>query len=261
MALAAYKFGRDNDIKFCIIDSYPHLVQLYHQMGYRFYMHNIRHPDYGSVIPMVLILEDIEYFREIRSPFYRAARAYENSKETAEYFQANFPEYASVRPLFALKPDELFSKYSSEIARTPEQRSFEFLAGFSKEDVQTLLSQLAILSYEPGEFVFRQDDQSLGMFCIMRGQVEVIHRRHGKEKTVAILNEGDIFGEMGFVAKTKRTASIRVREATELLVLAPNDLDKITMMTPELGTKFLTNLFRIVVERYINVLNRESECD
>jgi CRP-like cAMP-binding protein len=161
--------------------------------------------------------------------------------------------------LFALNADELFAKLSLEISRKPGQRSFDFLAGFTTEEIQSLISQLALLTYEPGEFVFRQNDQSLGMFCIMRGQVEVLHLHRGKEKTVAILNEGDIFGEMGFVAKTERTASIRVREEAELLVLAPKDLDKLTLTTPDLGIKFLSNLFRIVVERYINVLNQDME--
>ena len=75
---------------------------------------------------------------------------------------------------------------------------------------------------------------------------------------MAILNEGDIFGELGFVAETRRTASIRVRESAKLLVLAPSDLEKILIRTPRLGVRFLTNLFKIVVERYIRVLSAFS---
>jgi predicted GNAT family N-acyltransferase len=253
MAMVAYRFGRDNNISICIIDAYPHLVQLYHQMGYRFYMENIAHPEYGSVIPMVLLLEDVQYFKKIRSPFYRIANKYENDTSIARFFAETFPEYAAVHPLFVLEPGALLDRLSQEIARTPRER-FGFLAGFSKEEAESLLSHLAIISYRSGEYVFQQNDESLGMFCIYSGQVEVIHESRGKRKTVAILNEGDIFGELGFLAKTRRTASIRVREPTKLLVLAPIDLEKLVIGSPELGVRFLMNLFNIVVERFITVL-------
>jgi GNAT superfamily N-acetyltransferase len=254
LAIAAYQFGRRNGIKLNFIDCYPHLVQLYQQMGYRIYKSNIKHPDYGSVIPMVLLLEDIEYLEQIHSPFLRYARGLPNSRDAREYFDKHFPEYASVQPLFAEHQD-LMETLAVEMGRAPEQ-CLGFLEGFTTEESQALIRNLAVLKYQPGEYVFKQGDESLGMFCIIKGQVEVLLNSGANAKTIAILNQGDIFGEMGFVAKTKRTASIRVREATDLLVLAPTDFQKVIKVTPELGVRFLTNLFTTVVERYINVVSR-----
>jgi len=253
MAVYAYKYGRERGVKLNFIDAYPHLVQLYQQLGYRMYTRNIQHPDYGSVIPMVLLLEDIEYLQEIRSPFVRYARNYVNRSDTREYFDEHFPEYASIRPLFASHEDNVMDLFSSQFANATKT-SFGFLEGFTAEEANALLKNLAILSYEPGEYVFRQGDESLGMFGVLKGQVEVIRESDRGDKVLAILNESDIFGEMGFIAKTRRTATIRVRESTDLLVIAPSDLKKVLNVTPDLGIRFLLNMYKIVVERYIHVM-------
>jgi CRP-like cAMP-binding protein len=55
----------------------------------------------------------------------------------------------------------------------------------------------------------------------MKGQVEVwlFDTRNGREIRVARLNEGEYFGEMGVLSRTRRTATIRAITPVECLTL------------------------------------------
>ncbi len=71
----------------------------------------------------------------------------------------------------------------------------------------------------PGYVVFREDDESDGLYIIKQGSVEV--RKHGDDTApIAYLTAGECFGEMSIMHGGPRTATIRVPEEATILKLS-----------------------------------------
>lgn len=249
LVMTAYEMYRKWGIVFNFIDTRPHLVRLYQQLGFRFYRENINHPEFGNAIPMVIILDDMEYLQEVRSPFQRIAKRYKNSREGADFFKDHFQKYSSVKPLFAMNHEMLWSTFQSDLHKNPLE-VLTFLSGIREDDAKKLLTQLDLLTFESEDIVFAKGDESEGMYCILEGQVQVELPSEGGDIVLAILNQGEIFGELGFVSKIKRTATIRVRTHSKILLLNQKEFVKLESNAPGLAVKLLTNLFSILVSRF-----------
>ncbi|MBK8091498.1 MAG: GNAT family N-acetyltransferase [Verrucomicrobiaceae bacterium] len=74
LALEIYRFGLKEGIQIDFIDCNPHLESLFEGLGYRRYRSRIHHPEYGDVLPLVLLLSDLQHLESVRSPFARACR-------------------------------------------------------------------------------------------------------------------------------------------------------------------------------------------
>jgi hypothetical protein len=73
--------------------------------------------------------------------------------------------------------------------------------------------------YQPGDIVFQQGDQGDCAYFIHSGEVEVVQMENDKEKVVAVLKDGQYFGEMALITSHPRNATVRAVNATKLAVL------------------------------------------
>ena len=73
--------------------------------------------------------------------------------------------------------------------------------------------------YADGHVVVRQGDVGDCMFAIQAGQVEVLRETDHGEVRVAVLGEGDIFGEMAILQKEVRSATVRALGEARLLTI------------------------------------------
>lgn len=71
----------------------------------------------------------------------------------------------------------------------------------------------------PGETIFKEGDVGNEMYLIKSGSVKITKRIGGKEKVLAVLKEGDFFGEMSVLDGSFRSASATTEEETELVTI------------------------------------------
>ncbi len=71
----------------------------------------------------------------------------------------------------------------------------------------------------PGEIIFKEGDAGNEMYLIKSGSVKITKKIGGKEKVLAILKEGDFFGEMSVLDGSLRSASATTEEETELITI------------------------------------------
>jgi CRP-like cAMP-binding protein len=64
-------------------------------------------------------------------------------------------------------------------------------------------------SYEDGEIVIGQGDPADCMYVVQQGQVEVVAENQGGSVRFAVLEAGDVFGEMALFGKEPRSATVR----------------------------------------------------
>jgi flavin-dependent dehydrogenase len=64
-------------------------------------------------------------------------------------------------------------------------------------------------SYADGEVIYHQGDRSDCMYVVQRGEVEMIQRKGDNEFRIALLSDGDLFGEMALFDEERRPATVR----------------------------------------------------
>ncbi|HEX9614634.1 MAG TPA: cyclic nucleotide-binding domain-containing protein [Bacteroidota bacterium] len=104
--------------------------------------------------------------------------------------------------------------------------------------------------YRAGEPVFYQGDPGLGMYIIQEGSVSiVIAEPDGEQKDLAVLSEGDFFGELGLLDESPRSAGAVCKTDCLLIGFFRPDLLDLIERKPSLGIKIVIKLAEIVGER------------
>ncbi|MCC6175959.1 MAG: cyclic nucleotide-binding domain-containing protein [Chloroflexi bacterium] len=103
------------------------------------------------------------------------------------------------------------------------------LAPFSSLPPEVLEETARLLLYAeraPGEILCRQGSSGDELFIIGRGEVEiVVTDDEGHERIVSVLGEGDYVGEISFLHRTPRTATVRAQTNVEVHILRRLDFD------------------------------------
>ncbi len=83
--------------------------------------------------------------------------------------------------------------------------------------------------FQPGDYIFYEGDPSNNFYIIESGEVEVV-RGVGKEdeKVMAILGEGDFFGEMALIDHRSRTSAVRAKTEVEVTVMGRKVFEQIS---------------------------------
>lgn len=89
------------------------------------------------------------------------------------------------------------------------------------EHLETIAGSGRRRSLERGDVLFRQDDESSALYVVVSGRVAIANRSFdGRESMVALMEDGDLFGEMGlFDDGQGRSADARALEPSELIEL------------------------------------------
>lgn len=99
-----------------------------------------------------------------------------------------------------------------------------FFAPLPAERRADLLSRFAPRHVEVGEQIVREGEEGGGLYLIVLGTVEISRRLDGgRTVPLAILSEGEYFGEMSLLSGQTASASAVAIGSTELAVLPPTD--------------------------------------
>ncbi|MGQ9618466.1 MAG: cyclic nucleotide-binding domain-containing protein [Candidatus Aminicenantia bacterium] len=99
-----------------------------------------------------------------------------------------------------------------------------------------------LISYKKGELIFKEGEHAEEMFVIHSGKVRIFKKIDDKEETLAILEKGDFFGEMGILENLPRSASAEAFEDCELIRINASMLDEMMRKNPEISVRILRNL-------------------
>jgi CRP/FNR family transcriptional regulator len=94
--------------------------------------------------------------------------------------------------------------------------------------------------YKKGTILFREGEEGDRMFIIHQGKVRVFRTIKGVERTLAVLEKGDFFGEMAIFTKRPRSASIEVIEDSILIELTEKQLLDFIKEEPAIALKILS---------------------
>ena len=100
-----------------------------------------------------------------------------------------------------------------------------------------------------GETVVREGLAGEAMFMIVSGQVRVTVDVGGRPRQLNQLGPGEVIGEMALLSGGTRSATVTATEATELLRLDEQSLERVRRRSPRIAAKLFLNLSRILSDR------------
>lgn len=119
-------------------------------------------------------------------------------------------------------------------------------SGLDEDKLNSLESCLIKRRYSKGQVIFHKGDESGGLYIISSGRVKVyLPSTQGEEVILAILDNGEIIGELSLLDGTKRSATISVTEDSEVMYLSRNDF--LNFLRSDFDT--VLNVFSMITER------------
>ena len=115
-----------------------------------------------------------------------------------------------------------------------------------------LISELH--DFEAGERLVEQGTVGRSMFLILEGQAEVVRRDHGESRQLALLEPGQVFGEIGYIRAIERTADVQALTPVAALRFDYARLEKDLKFFPNIVAKLNFNISAILGERVADLL-------
>jgi serine/threonine protein kinase len=101
-------------------------------------------------------------------------------------------------------------------------KSLGFFKGFSDADIWELIRACTWQTFSPGHSIIREGDMDNSFYIVLSGVI--IIEKEGS--VVNILQEGDCFGEMGFLTRARRIASAIARTEVSLMKVNDSTIDR-----------------------------------
>jgi CRP-like cAMP-binding protein len=122
-------------------------------------------------------------------------------------------------------------------------RRIHLFADLTDRESDTILGVMREKSAPRGGAIFHQNDSGGGLYLILAGSVKISRTgRDGRDVTVAILAEGNFFGEMSLLDGQPRSASATAVLPSRLLVLDREHFQRHVLAQPRIVAKLLREL-------------------
>ena len=102
---------------------------------------------------------------------------------------------------------------------------------------------MKLASYESGDVIFHQGDNSREVYRLLNGKVQITTCHHDKSVVVAEIHPNQIFGEMPLVDDRPRAASAKCIGAVVCEVMTPEDFQSELLRIPPTLLPYLTLYF------------------
>jgi len=115
-------------------------------------------------------------------------------------------------------------------------RRIHFFDGLNIEELEHLSTLVSKRVALPGEVIFRQGDAPDAFYIIESGEIEIVlEASEDESETIATLSRaGDFFGEMALIDDQPRSATVKARTETKLLVISKSDFSDLIRDYPSI---------------------------
>jgi CRP-like cAMP-binding protein len=121
-------------------------------------------------------------------------------------------------------------------------KSLGFFKGFTDADIWELIRACIWQNYPAGTPIIKEGESDHSFYIVLSGVVFI--EKNGRH--VDSLQEGDCFGEMGYLAKAKRSATVIAKTDVSLMKVNASTIDR---TATETQLRFLKVFVRTLIDR------------
>jgi CRP/FNR family transcriptional regulator len=114
-------------------------------------------------------------------------------------------------------------------------------------------------TYQDQEPVVVQGEVGNCMYVIQQGEVEVVKERAGQDMILAVLKEGDFFGEMAIFEREVRSATVRARGTAKVMTVDKKTLLRRIQEDPSLAFNILKTMSQRIRQLNSQLIQGSSE--
>jgi hypothetical protein len=226
----------------------PHLLSRYLGRGARTYSsRNINSPESGYLIPIVTVIEDIEYFRRINAPGLEDAKDYGSDARVPACVDRLITKGGGVLSERLTSLPAYYAKVDAALSELTASR-ISALDGLTEEEAFRCLGKSNIIECQAGDRILKKGGVARNMFIVLDGILEV---RDG-ERLLRVLSPGDVFGEIAFLLERPRTADVyAATDGVRILSLSESVIRKMIENDAEVAAHLLINISKILCLRIV----------
>ncbi len=95
------------------------------------------------------------------------------------------------------------------------------------------------VEYSPNEIIFCEFEPGYEFYFIQSGSVKIVKLINDREKTIDVMTDGDVFGEMAILEQEPRSATAIAMTHVKLLKFHRDNFDALLQGNPQLAYKLL----------------------
>jgi hypothetical protein len=95
---------------------------------------------------------------------------------------------------------------------------------------------------KPGQILFKEGDESDGMFLVRSGELAVFLAKDDKQVVLATVGAGGMIGEMALFDNKPRSASVKAVSSAEVTVITNDDFSKLLRQIPKWFVALMSTL-------------------
>lgn len=145
--------------------------------------------------------------------------------------------YARLNKLLQEKFDSL-PTLSSDIPKVSVNKlicTVPLFAGLSEEVVAELVARTVAVTFLPGDRVIGQGEHGDALYIVVHGLLRVHRSESGDGEELALLEDGDFFGEMALLGEQVRIVNVSAVHACELLRIRRDDVLDLAQRFPQIS--------------------------
>jgi CRP/FNR family transcriptional regulator, cyclic AMP receptor protein len=128
----------------------------------------------------------------------------------------------------------------------------DVLESLSQQQLQTLAQRYPDISLDEGQHLYTPQDQSERLYFLKEGRVRIYRVAEGREVTLAMVEDGTVFGEMALTDQRLRDSFARAEQKSTVFAMDRQGLEDLILENPKVGlqiTRLLTERLRVYEER------------
>lgn len=209
-----FEYGVEAGFLLSVSACKPYLFPYFMSMGFRPFQRAYVSSEGGYRIPILMVNHDQDYLRACKSPFASALpsqREVPGATEAKRWFDENAPGPADLNIKVMTRPEQV-------------ELDLEFMRGMSEATVRSIFRWAVEITCQRGDQLVKEKAPEHVIGFILEGSVDVIKG----DRKIATLKAGEIFGEVGFLLKVPRTASLyAATENTRIAFISMHSIDAI----------------------------------
>ena len=133
-------------------------------------------------------------------------------------------------------------------------RYLNFFSEFSDEQINEVVDASEWKEFKKGEVIISEGEKETAFYIIAKGGVEVVK----KDAVIGVMKQGDCFGEIAFITRKPRAATIVARTEVSLMIVNMSLMEKASLETQlQYYRIFLQNL----ISRLSHATDKMSDSD
>ena len=147
---------------------------------------------------------------------------------------------------------DLSGKYLTEELKYRLARDLAFFEDFSDQELREFASACSWQCLEPGARIIREGNMERSCYIVVSGEVAVSKGGH----RIGTLGRGSCFGEMGFLSRAGRSATVHARGEVTVLVA---EMPVVSTLSATVQLRFNQRVVHAVVDRLASTTERLSK--